>query len=155
MISIDGYSIRRCDRNRKGGGVALYIKDTIRDKCSIGKDLSESSLETLCLEIKSVRAAPFLIFTCYRPSNACEDTFRQLEQSMQILDRENKEIFLLGDANCGILPNYLDCDSFSNNPLIHVMRILEFYNLFGFQQLIETGNRETLLSSTLLDHILS
>ena len=33
------------------------------------------------------------------------------------------------------------------------MRILEIYNLFGFQQLIETGTRETLLSSTLLGHI--
>ena len=33
------------------------------------------------------------------------------------------------------------------------MRILEFYNLFGFQQLIETDTRETLLSSTMLDHI--
>ena len=33
------------------------------------------------------------------------------------------------------------------------MLILEFYNLFGFQQLIETGTRETLLSSTMLYHI--
>ena len=30
---------------------------------------------------------------------------------------------------------------------------MEFYNPFGFQQLIESGTRETLLSSTLLDHI--
>ena len=45
LLSIYGYSSRRGDRNRKGGGVALYIKDTILDKCSIRKDLSESSLE--------------------------------------------------------------------------------------------------------------
>ena len=32
------------------------------------------------------------------------------------------------------------------------MHILEFYDLFGFKQLIETGTRESLLSSTLLDH---
>ena len=26
LVSIEGYSIKRCDRNRNGGGVALYIK---------------------------------------------------------------------------------------------------------------------------------
>ena len=75
---------------------------------------------------------------------------------MKVLDRENKEIILLGDTNCDILPKYLDgdnLDGLSNNLPIHSMRILEFYNLFGFQQLIEKGTRETLLSSTLLDHI--
>ena len=36
LLSIDGYSVRRCDRNRKGGGAAaLDIKDTILDKCYI------------------------------------------------------------------------------------------------------------------------
>ena len=152
LLSIDGYSIR-CDRNRKGGGVALYIKDTILDECSIRKDLPESSLEALCLEVKSVRAAPFLIFAWYRPPNACMDIFHQLEESMKVLERENKESILLGDTNCDILPKYLDGDGLSNNLPIYSMRILEFYNLFGFQQLIETGTRETLLSSTLLDHI--
>ena len=33
------------------------------------------------------------------------------------------------------------------------MRILELYDLFGFPQLIKTGTRETLESTTLLDHI--
>ena len=72
---------------------------------------------------------------------------------MKVLDRENKEIILLRDTNCDILPKYLDGDGLSNNLPTHSMRILEFYNLFGFQQLIETGTRETLLSSTPLDHI--
>ena len=33
------------------------------------------------------------------------------------------------------------------------MRILEPYDLFGFHQLIKRGTRETLESSTLIDHI--
>ena len=87
MISVDGYSIKRCDRNRKGGGVALYIKDSILEKCSIRNDLPESSLEALCLEVKSVRAAPFLIFAWYRPPNAFGEMSRHLEESMQVLDQ--------------------------------------------------------------------
>ena len=41
----------------------------------------------------------------------------------------------------------------SDNLFAHSMHILELCNLFGFQQLIETGPRGALLSSTLLDHI--
>ena len=143
LLCIDGYSIRRCDRNRKGGGVALYIKDTILDKCSSRKGLPEPSLEALCLEVKSVQAAQLLSFAWYRPPNACMDIFHQLKESMQVLDRENKDI----------LQNYQDGDSLRNNLPIYSMRILEFYNLFGFQQLIETDTREALLSSTLHGHI--
>ena len=57
---------------------------------------------------------------------------------MQILDRENKEIILLGDTNIDILPNYLDGESLNNNLPTHSMCILKFYNLLGIQQLIET-----------------
>ena len=67
LISIDGYSNTRCDRNRKGGGVALYIKDmnaalevdgslisdgksiaqSINDYfCSIGNALTDKAPET-------------------------------------------------------------------------------------------------------------
>ena len=62
LLSIDGYSIKRRDRNRNGSGVALYVKDSIVEKCSIRVDLPESSLESLCLEVKPFRAPPFLVF---------------------------------------------------------------------------------------------
>ena len=35
----------------------------------------------------------------------------------------------------------------------HSSRLLEVYDLFGFQQLIDRGTRETLTSNTLIDHI--
>ena len=68
------------------------------------------SLEALCFEVKSARAAPFLIFGWYRPPNVCMDIFHQLEESMKVLDRENKDV----------LQNYLDGDSLSNNlPIVY------------------------------------
>ena len=62
LVSIDGYFIKRRDRNRNDGGVALYIKNSNVDNCSISVDLPESSLESLCLEVKPFPAAPFLVF---------------------------------------------------------------------------------------------
>ena len=72
---------------------------------------------------------------------------------MQVLDLGDKDIILLEDTNCDVLPNYLESDSLNNNLSAHSMRIQEFYDLFGFQQLIEAITRKTLLSSTLFDHI--
>ena len=78
--------------------------------------------------------------------------FRQLDDSMQVLDRENKEIILLGD-NCDIFLNYSDGDSLNSVLSAHSMHVLELYDLFGFYQLMKRGTRETLESTTLDDHI--
>ena len=43
--------------------------------------------------------------------------------------------------------------SLNSNLPTHSMRILELYDLFSFHQLIKRGTRETLKSSTLIDHI--
>ena len=32
LVNIDGYTIKRCGRDRNGGGVAVYLKDTLLDK---------------------------------------------------------------------------------------------------------------------------
>lgn len=66
LVSTDSSSIRRCDRNRNSGGGAFCIKYSIVDKCSIGDDLPESSLESLCIEDKPIRGAPFLVFAWHR-----------------------------------------------------------------------------------------
>ena len=52
-IKIKGYDIVRKDRNRHGGGVAIYIRSTInyldRD------DLSDENIETITVEITKPR----------------------------------------------------------------------------------------------------
>ena len=63
LVSIEGYTIRRRGRNRHGGVVAIYIRNSIYHKCKLCSDIPVSSLETICVEIKPVRAAPFFILT--------------------------------------------------------------------------------------------
>ena len=105
LVDIDGYTIKRCDRDRNGGGVAVYLKDTLLGKYTLREDVPKSFLELLCVEVKPVRAAPFLVMAWYRPPNVTADTFDLLENCLQFLDREDKEIILLGDTNCDILAN--------------------------------------------------
>ena len=45
LVGIEGYTLKRCDRDRHGGGVAIYIKDTLLDKFTVREDLPKSNLE--------------------------------------------------------------------------------------------------------------
>ena len=95
----------------------------------------------------------------YRPPNNPIEDFNKLEQVLQFFESEVKEIILLGDTNCDLLhrdtaPN-LDhvipnLDRVMPN---HVKRIVDIYDSFGLKQLITEPTRETIHTSTLIDHI--
>ena len=101
------------------------------------------------MEIKLVRAAPIFILAWYRPLDASPDSFNEIESNLKFLDNENKEVILLGDINCDILTNLRkgDCAGACASLPTYSSRLLEFYNFFGFQQLIDRGTRETLTSN--------
>ena len=154
LVNIEGYTIIRHDRDHHGGGVAIYLKDTLLDKTTVREDLPNSALELICVEIKPIHAASFVVLACYRPPNVSFDIFNQIEECLQFLDREDKEIILLGDTNCDILPKYSKEGNANSNDLpTHSLHLLGIYNLFGFHQLIESPTRETLATTSLIDHI--
>ena len=70
LVSIDAFSIRRCDRNRSCGGVAIYIDDALIDKCKVRDDVPNSSLEALCIELKPARSVLFVVL-CLVSSFRC------------------------------------------------------------------------------------
>ena len=63
LLSIEGYSLHRKDRNRSGGGVAVYVRNSF--KHNRRTDIPDKSLELVCIEIEPIRARPFLIFAWY------------------------------------------------------------------------------------------
>ena len=64
-IAIAGYYHIRCDRSRFGGGVLLYVRDSI--PFSERNDLVPDSLEMICIEISKPHNKSFLVSTWYRP----------------------------------------------------------------------------------------
>ena len=152
--SIYGFSIRRCDCNHSGGGVAAYIDDALIDKCTVRNDVQNSSLEALCIEERPDRSTPFVVLAWYRPPDGSNEVVNDLEKTLQFIDKEGKEIILLGDTNCVILPVYSSTQPNKDiNLQFHSNRLLQMYNLYGFYQLIESATRETISSSILIDHI--
>ena len=64
------------------------------------------------------------------------------------MDKEGKEIILLGDTNCELTPKQakqpIDNDS---------KHMLDLYELFSFKQLLGRPTRGTLTTSSTIDHI--
>ena len=77
-VPIDGYEIIRKDRNRHGGGVLLYIRDTINYK--LRNDLMLKSLEMVTVEVLKPKAKSFLINAWYRPPSSKAELFDDYEQ---------------------------------------------------------------------------
>ena len=130
-LKINGYKFGRNVRNRHGGGIAYYCKDTL--KCEVRHDVPVSDLEMLCVEITPPKARPYIILLWYRPPSDNKDTFEKLENVLLFLEHEGKEVILLGDTNCDL--------SDANSPR-HVKSIKDIYATYGLKQLIKEPTRQ-------------
>ena len=65
-IQIDNYQILRFDRNRKGGGVACYVRN---DLSYIEKDFFSEEIENIFFEILLLKTKPITVGIIYRPPN--------------------------------------------------------------------------------------
>ena len=80
-LFIEGYSIVRRDRNRNGGGVAIYISDDIPYNTS-----PDTGIESVSIQVNIPFVKP-IIFTCvYRPPGIKVALFENIEALFSILD---------------------------------------------------------------------
>lgn len=144
-ISIKGYTLRRKDRPRiRGGGVCIYIKDTIPfiDR----PDLTDfNDVEGLWIELVAKNNDNTLICCMYRQPKATDVYYSKMLDMLEKASMETKEMIILGDLNY----DYKIDESLSNNPL-HYLE-----SLYLLTQLIEKPTRVTRKSSKLIDVILT
>ena len=81
LLEIEGYTLHSEDRNRNGGGVAVYVRNSL--KHNRRTDIPYKSLELICIEIEPIKARPFLIFAWYRPQSALIESFKKLEGNLE------------------------------------------------------------------------
>ena len=146
MIHINNYGLIRKDRSRNGGGVCIFLRNSINYK--IRHDLIPPELECVCLEIIKPHSRPFLVSTVYRPPSAPHEFFDNLEKLIKAIDDENKEMYILGDLNCDMLRK----DNEINTPTMTVKSLYEQYQLY---QLIDQATQITMTTSSLIDHIVT
>lgn len=139
-ININGYCIVRKDRNRGGGGVAIYYRNHL--SITSREELVPEGVEAVCIEISKSKCKPFLVASLYRPPNAKIEIFDKIQTLVEKIDNEDKDIILVGDLNCDLLSKDKTC---------HTNRLLDIQELFQLKQLITEPTRVTVNTGTLLD----
>ena len=74
-INMPGYVIERKDRNRSGGGVGLYFRNTINYK---RLPHQEDDLEFLFIQVSKSKLRPFIVGTSNRPPWVCNRIYRKI-----------------------------------------------------------------------------
>ncbi len=146
LTTVAGFQQQRLDRTCNGGGVAIYIRDSIKYK--IRDDVPIDNLELICIEVQPPRAKSFLVVAWYRPPGDPVGSYDKLEKVISFLDKKDKEIILLGDTNCDLSQHSAEQPIDNNSK-----HMINLYDLFSFTQLIGEPTRVTHTTSTLIDHI--
>ena len=69
-VELPGYSILRHDRNRKGGGVCIYLRSDLA--FNPRQDLQSDGVESVWAEVLLPKTRPILTGICYRPPRQCD-----------------------------------------------------------------------------------
>lgn len=135
IFSIPEYNVFRRDRTHgKGGGVLIYVKNTITCK---QMDLPKNDLEFVRVTASLSPEMSFNIIVMYRPPNEKDTFFDKLKEVLKVCN--NKEVPLMGDFNL----NWLD--------KTRRKKLKNVANQFHLTQMVENPTRLTQSSKTLLD----
>ena len=143
-INIDGYNVIRKDRNRQGGGVAMYVNQNAGFSYKLRDDLMSPDLEMISIEVTRQKTKPFVVITWYRPPSSKIELFDYIQAILGKVECENKEVFLMGDVNCDLFANVFTC---------YTNKMNEISDSFHLKQVITEATRVTEKGESLIDHI--
>ena len=129
----------RADRTRNGGGVCIYIRCNINYQKR--PDQVSNDLEAVSLEVRQANSQSFIISSVYGPPNSKTEVFLKIERLIQLIDKENKEVYILGDLNINLLGQNLSTGK-------NLQEIMELYQL---TQIINDPTRITEYTKSLID----
>ena len=146
IFCIEGYDILSCSRlNKKGGGVVLYIKESLQYKYLPEKSKCiDNCAEILSVEIALEKDKKATICCIYRAPNTNLDMLSDFMYNAIFRNKRNKTIYVCGDFNVDLLQydKHRDTNNFVD----------QLYSL-GLHPLITRPTRITNHSNTLIDNI--
>ena len=100
-------NVYRLDRNDKGGGIMLFVKDNLITFLVSGFCFSEKT-EIFCVEL-NLRKQKWLIFCCYNPhKHLIKDHLQQIKNAIDFYSKSYENIILIGDFNVEISDSHMD-----------------------------------------------
>ena len=146
QFCIQGYSQFTKNTTRLSGGIAIYLRETL--KASIRHDISftETFLESLFVEIKS-NTEDLIVGVVYRrPKTNIVHFITQLENILEVVSKERKTCIITGDFNL---------DLFKAHSCGYVQDLITTFQARNFTNIITKATRVKARSATLIDHIWS
>lgn len=143
-LNLKNFTLHRNDRNRHGGGVAIFIKDTITYK--VREDLNIFSIECLWVEIQDKKSkSKILCAVFYRPPSSDKEYYEHIVDTIDKATNEDAEVLIMGDFNY----DYKMDENLNSNPIKYIE------DAFNVRQLVLEPTRVTTNTATTLDIILS
>ena len=144
LAVISGFNRVLANReNQKGGGVAIYVRDTIELVKTIDTIFVEGILESVTVQLKK-SSQKYVISEFYRPPNGNMTTFvDELLKYLEVLKRQNVPTIVCTDQNIDFMKQH-------SNYSKDVLDIMINYTL---TPLITKPTRITHSSCTLIDNI--
>ena len=141
-VTIDGYNIAQSDRDRKGGGVACYIRsNNIRSNiCFNLKTCFSNNIENIFIDLLSPKTKPITVGIIYKFPNQTR-LLEQIITEFETLDLHNEQ-YVLEDFNINFLfkgKNIFDKPDrfwqFYKELSLEIKKYTEFCSTYSFKQL--------------------
>ena len=146
-VNIEGYDPFYSPSNTSKGGTGIYVKSIYNTVERTDLKITHDNFESTWIEIKNTKSKNIVCGCIYRhPRYDLDEFLRYITKCLEILSKENKEVYIAGDFNIDLLK----LDNFPS--------YLEFYNLMtsnGFLSQIINPTRVTTNTSTIIDNIYS
>ena len=98
LVNIPGFNVYRKDRPSHGGGVLIYIKETLPH--TYRPDLTNfNNTEVVWVRIDNKSPPSFYVSCVYNPKADDENYYQCMLNNSENILANNKEIVILGDLN--------------------------------------------------------
>ena len=154
LLSIKGFNLFRLDRQvlkedntiKKGGGVCLYIKDSINTSLFELEDRNISTPHVECqwIELCFENQRNIIVGNIYRPPQGdIEEFTTYLDTCIENFDLANRDVYILGDINVDMLDKKHDSTK----------KLTECITQNGLLNFIKNPTRFDVNKNSCLDHI--
>ena len=147
LILDNSNSVHQARKNKKRGGICIYIHKSLDFKIRNDIDKFDNDLETCSVEIVNSKSKNFIITGIYTaPKSDVKELKNYCKNLLKRKNTNGKTVFILGDLNV----NSFDYD---NNESVKKFSNMIFQG--GFLPLIQRATRVTRTTATAIDHIIT
>ena len=146
QIGIDGFAIVRKDRSSNGGGVLLYVKESLMAYEEVRFATKEDNIEGVWINVLC-QSQTWLLACIYRPpdNGAFFDAFNKVLEKVWV---KRKNILLLGDYNSDFLFRGKTKEQIANGK-----RLKQIFSAYGLKNIVKEATRISETTQTLIDLI--